>query len=407
MRSRRYALAFGASAALHLLLFTSAFPFTDARTRPPDRAIAVVLVAPPDDPQFPGLQRFERRDERPPGSRDGLKPLTLEGVSIDVKTIAARRHLLFPVLTPGLAIDSFFPRADLLAVPLPAIHSADAATQSGGRPLVLDERAVRSLVDRSWARRGRWQAFQIIAKLMSTHASGGSLPRVLRAYRAENALQPYADRDVRDPRLWTQLALAADHVSFIGFIRTYAASHGSTEDASELLLLLDTIVQAEQDALRVLLDTNPAADLSVTRMSNPGAYALLLQIRQEYRGELSRRGLASNGQIDAYYDNVRLTLLQRAIDHAPNGYGANDARFLIGAICWRGGRRSEALTAWRRLTARADGTYATSSTALRLAVATSRVDDREIDRILKNETGRWLSFSYDRLRRFGYRFDSY
>ena len=32
---------------------------------------------------------------------------------------------------------------------------------------------------------------------------------------------------------------------------------------------------------------------------------------------------------------------------------------------------------------------------------------REIDRIMKNHQGRWVSFSYDRLRRFGYRFDTF
>src|SRR5713101_2553731 len=32
---------------------------------------------------------------------------------------------------------------------------------------------------------------------------------------------------------------------------------------------------------------------------------------------------------------------------------------------------------------------------------------REIERILKNEHGRWVSFSYDRRQRLGYRFDSF
>ena len=316
-------------------------------------------------------------------------------------------HLLFPVLTPGLALDSFFPTPGFLAVSLQTLDPRTGFVRAANRPLVLDDRAAQSLVDRSWARRGRWRAFQPFAKLMETHAAGGSLPRVLRAYREQDALQPYADRDARDPRLWTQLALAADHASFIGFIRTYAASHGSTEEATELLLLLDTIVQAEQDALHVLLDTDPAADLGLTRASSPAAYALLVRIREEYRGELTRRGLMSGAQIDAYYDNVRLMILRRALDGAVNGYGANDARFLIGAICWRAGRRSEALAVWRGLSARSDGSYAASSAALRAALGRNHVDGHEIDRILKIEHGRWLSLSYDRLRHFGYRFDSY
>jgi hypothetical protein len=32
---------------------------------------------------------------------------------------------------------------------------------------------------------------------------------------------------------------------------------------------------------------------------------------------------------------------------------------------------------------------------------------RQITRVLKNESGRWADFSYDRLKRFGYRFDTY
>jgi hypothetical protein len=44
---------------------------------------------------------------------------------------------------------------------------------------------------------------------------------------------------------------------------------------------------------------------------------------------------------------------------------------------------------------------------VRLAIARTHIDGREIDRLLKNENGRWLSLSYDRLRHFGYRFDTY
>jgi hypothetical protein len=40
-------------------------------------------------------------------------------------------------------------------------------------------------------------------------------------------------------------------------------------------------------------------------------------------------------------------------------------------------------------------------------VGAGTVDARDIDRILKNENGRWLALSYDRLGRFGYRFDRY
>jgi hypothetical protein len=64
------------------------------------------------------------------------------------------------------------------------------------------------------------------------------------------------------------------------------------------------------------------------------------------------------------------------------------------------------VAAWRGLTARSDGAYAASSAALRSSLE-SGVDAPAIDRILKIENGRWLSRSYDRLRHFGYRFDTY
>jgi hypothetical protein len=35
------------------------------------------------------------------------------------------------------------------------------------------------------------------------------------------------------------------------------------------------------------------------------------------------------------------------------------------------------------------------------------LDARRIDRILERQQSRWLSLSYDRLRRFGYHFDTF
>jgi hypothetical protein len=273
--------------------------------------------------------------------------------------------------------------------------------------LRLSDRALQQIVDRSWARRERWRAFQAIKKLVETHASGGSLPRVLREYRVQNALQPYTDQDARDPRLWTQLALAADHVDFIAFIHRYVSTHPSTEASSELLFLLDTIVQANRDALRVLLDSDPATDLQLTARSNPQAYSLIVELRAEHADTLKQRGLASGVEIDTLYDEARLAILTRLLASTPGGYGADDARFLIGAICWHEGRRADAVRNWRELGENQDGVYANASTALRAIVNSTHLDARQIERVLANENGRWLSFSYDRLRRFGYAFDRY
>ena len=91
------------------------------------------------------------------------------------------------------------------------------------------------------------------------------LAALIALYRDQNALQPYADGSMRDLRLWAQLGLAADHVDFIGFIRGYAAAHPSTKVTTELLFLLDTLAQANADALAVLVETNQPGDLEWTK----------------------------------------------------------------------------------------------------------------------------------------------
>jgi hypothetical protein len=403
----RFVVAFLASAALHASLVLALLRPGSASTGEQERQVVAVFVPPMEDPVHPGLKPSTER-ESSVGLTERTRTVAFGGFRLDLRKVADRSHLLFPILTPGLAIDRFFPRSQALAVPRLGVGRPQIKSDGqSGRMLQLSDRALQQIVDRSWARRERWRAFQAIKKLVETHTSGGSLPRVLREYRAQNALQPYTDQDARDPRLWTQLALAADHVEFIAFIRRYVSSHPSTEASSELLFLLDTIVQANRDALRVLLDSDPATDLQLTARSNHQAYSLIVELRAEYADTLKRRGLASGAEIDTLYDEARLAILTQLLASTPDGYGADDARFLIGAIYWHGGRRADAVRKWSELGENQDGVYANASTALRAIVNSTHLDAREIERVLANENGRWLSFSYDRLRRFGYAFDRY
>jgi hypothetical protein len=284
----------------------------------------------------------------------------------------------------------------------------------------MADAALQALVDRTWSRHGRWASFKPIHQLAGAHsADSGRLPDLLRDYTDQNSLQPYADTSIRDPRLWAQLGLAADHVSFIAFIRKYASEHPSTRATTELLFLLDRVAEASRDALGVLLDNDPTQDLGWTRAANPKAYQLVARIRWYYKSELDRLGLASEAAIDAHYDTVRLAILNGIVRTSPNSYRAGDARFLIGAIHWRHRRADEALKWWRdvALTQTDNHVLATGQVAAALRGAAARqgrdaaITDpplrREIDRILKNHQGRWVSFSYDRLRRFGYRFDTF
>ena len=207
------------------------------------------------------------------------------------------------------------------------------------------------------------------------------------------------------------MGIAADHVTFIGFIRQYVTERPSTKAASELLFLLDTLAQASRDTLGLLLDSEPAERLTWTRTTDPGAYELIARIREHYAGELDRRGLRSRSALDVHYDTVRLAILSGIIASAPSGYRVNDAHFLIGAIHWRADRRHDALQSWRELTDNPDGSRALASSQIRRLLRDGAKQDdairREIEQILRNDQGRWLMSSYDRLEHFGYRVDTY
>ena len=119
---------------------------------------------------------------------------------------------------------------------------------------------------------------------------------------------------------------------------------------------------------------------------------------------------------DAFYDDVRLRILV-GIVNTSGGYRLNDARFLIGAIHWRQRRTEEALGWWRQLavdpTDSNVSTYTQIIDALKAQGSTqdpSRRDaalDSQIKTILSRDYIRWVGSSFDRLWKFGYRFDTY
>ena len=319
---------------------------------------------------------------------------------------------LFPFVTPGLALDAFFPApasSARLVFENPYSRPPAAAPAQPGRRIDMDAAGRQALVDKSWTRGNRWKAFETIRQLTESGDAGDErLASLIALYREQNALQPYADGPVRDLRLWAQLGLAADHVDFIGFIRRYASAHPSTKVTTELLLLLDTLAQANADALAVLVETNQPGDLEWTKETHPRAYLLARQIQRNYASDIVRLGLTSRPAIDAFYDRGRLSILAGILETTPDGYRADDVRFLIGEILWRQARRDEALRTWRRLSAASvEGPYASAISQMRAAVQPIKPDARDIGFILKNQQGRWFSFADDRLRRFGYRADTY
>ena len=408
----RHGGAFGTSVLLHAalpawLLWSTYVPAQ--RAPGSGRKIEVVLLPPAEDSAFPGLKPVERsRAEGAPG--EFAEEGSLAGADVD--RIANHHLVLFPFVTPGLALDAFFPSlpsAARLVFENPYTRPPAAAVREGGRRLDLNPAALQALVDKSWTRSNRWKAFDTIRQI--TEAGDADDPRLaalVARYRDQNALQPYADGRVRDLRLWAQLGIAADHVDFIAFVRRFASSHPSAKVTTELLFLLDTIAEANADALAVFVETNQPGDLDWTREEHPRAYLLLRQIQRYYADPLVSRHLVSRAEIEAYYGRGRLAILDGILRTTPQRYRANDARFLIGELQWKLGTRTEAIQTWRALSA-PDPTdaYAIAIDQIRAAVQSSQPDTRNIGFILKNQEGRWRSAADDRLRRFGFRADEY
>jgi len=411
-----YPLALGLSFTLHVIAAIALMWRPGAALPPfqgaPAKAITVFTVA-PEDATFPGLNPVAPTDDswtRPIGGESST--LQVGDVRIDVEKIRERGQVLFPFLTPGLSLDHFFPGPvqDVLAqLENPLATERRRREQRDFRgPLTLTDAELQSMVDKAWSRHDRWIAFEPIGKLAPKYdADAGQLPALLQRYRDQNALQPYADTATRDPRLWAQLGIAADHVTFISFIRRYASGHPSTRATTELLLLLDRIAEANQDALSVLRANDPAADLGWTRQANPEAYDLIVGIRRYYQREANRLGLFTDEAVDRYYEKARLAILEGILQATPGDYRQSDARFRIGAIYWTQNRREEALRAWRQMAPDPSDSHVIASRQILEALQSGRPLGLEIDRILKNDHSRWLAFSDERLRRFGYRFDTF
>src|SRR5262249_18437797 len=339
--------------------------------------------------------------------------------------IADRASLLFPFLTPGLSLEHFaiVPSGESREMFHDPFAPAHTQSRSGRRlpPLAMSNEALQALIDRSWSRRDRWTPFQEIVKLADRYSpEAGRLPDLLHAYQRQNGLQPYVDASIRDPRLWTELGLAADHVEFIGFIARFTSRHPGTRASTELLFLLDQLAQASFDALVTLIDSDPFASLAWTREANRDAHELIVDLRSHYARQLERRGLTTTETLAAYYDRVRLGILTGLLRTTPHGYRANDARFLIGSIHWRHGDIGDALRAWRAMTRDQNDAYASAIGGILDAIAqtggdrgdvdareTMRILTLQVNAILRAEHGRWIMFSMDRLKQFGFHFDTF
>ena len=88
----------------------------------------------------------------------------------------------------------------------------------------------------------------------------------------------------------------------------------------------------------------------------------------------------------------------------------------MGAILWKRGKIEDAERVWRQMQVDAGDpgdSYAEAAGRILAELRTwdardtRNVDASRIDRILDAEQGLWIVRSYERLRKFGYRFDTF
>jgi hypothetical protein len=404
LRGRIVSLA--TSVALHaaflgLLLLLPTSPRIPARPAE-GRPIAVAFVTPVREPTAAeSIAESLRMD-----ASAAPRPLRTPDFAVDISRVQTRQHALFPLLTQGLPVLDEV-RANDAAREVSLTWFDPAATprsRSGLPPLLLSDTELMHLVDAAWSRRDRWQNFVEIASLITEHdPDAGRSAELVRAHLDRNLLQPYTDATTRDPRFWVMLNMAADQEPMIRFVSAFVREQPSTRVSTELLFLLDEYVQASRDGLVMLLATNPEYDLVLTRESDPAAYELAVSIRNYYAGWLEERGLEDLADIRLRYDSIRLRVLTTILQTTPAGYGAADARYLIGRIQWDQGETGEAMSTWREVSVDDRGMYEPFYSRIRSEVrAPSGATAARIGAVLGAEHGPWRTFSRARLWEFGF-----
>jgi hypothetical protein len=398
----RRAGGLAASAALHALVIVAA-------AWPPEVQSGILQASgSPDAGREPQVVVV---DSAPPSVAAGsLAPrpaLELAGIEVDLDKIAGAPAELFPFIQLDPRVFAERSQADAsddLVNPL-------ATGQGRARypPLELSDAALQALVDRAWSRRERWRPFSSIADLVYSHdGDRGRAADLLRGYTDQNLLQPYYDGDTLDARYWTMLGLAADHRAFVDLVTRYLRERPGTRTATELLFLLDELVQGSRDTLLMVVTNAPASSLRRSASEQPVAYARAEALHADTRAWLHRQGLEDPDAIRRRLDVVRLAILQTILETTPSGYRSGDAHYLAGVIHFDQRDRAWAFELWRRSAPGPHDLYGTAMLDLRTAL--SLPPERQVAAVvaaLGAEHGRWLTFSEQRLRRFGYDADRF
>jgi hypothetical protein len=336
------------------------------------------------------------------------------GFTFDLRKVRSRWSALFPFVTAPPRFDAD-PAARRAASSRGFVFvdpdRAPPAEPPAKPALVMSPSAIQRLVDRAWSRRERWSRFATFVNLANAyHPDDGRLPAVIQAYVAQNMLQPYEEMSLPDPSRWAMLVLAADDQDYLDFVAGYVRAHPGTRGATEMLFLVDALMQGSSDTLGLLLRTRPQRDLQWTYRESPDAFWLFDSVRDYYGDVLAKRGLTSAGAVAQYHEDQRLTLLATVLKQTPAGYRAGDARFAIGKIHWARGDRGAAIREWRQIRVVADDAFAAAYTPIVRALEQLPVGVEEpdpstrarIEAALDAERRSWAAFQYDRLRTFGH-----
>lgn len=407
----------GASAALHVaaFLFFAALP-PPALIAP--RTPALILTQVSEDslvtsppPEAAPLPDTDTGGDGDPGVEDGTTAPSVEvgGHEFDIGKIRRQRDALFPFVTAPLPfVDAASRRLE--GPPPRLVNPFGPERRTSDLPaLQLSPAELQRTIDRAWSRRERWRNFSEIAALLEQHdPDAGDAAALVHGHVEQNLLQPYNDTVARDPRFWVTLGLAADHAPLIDFVGRYVRTHPSSRVSTELLFMLDEFAQASRDAMVMLLATDPWRLLDETRAADAEAFAFAVSLHEQYTRWARGEGLHRTADIRERFDDVRIRILETIVASSPGGYGAGDARFLLGRIFWERNDVAGALRWWRDIAPDGRGSYAAAAAAVaREAAFPGGASAAEISAILGAEYRRWLTSSAARLQQFGHTFDTF
>ena len=389
-------MAAHAAVVIGWLLIGALPPVVTEPAAAPMIEIARIELPPPDDPPL--------LTERiiPPEELSGYD---ISGLPFNLAKIDARRASLFPFLTADLSFLERFAtdvRASAAKLKNPLDHALHAA------PLALAASVRQHVIDEAWARRDRWKQFgQIRAMLLGHDGHGGDAPALMRGYLDQNLLQPYCDGRSKDGQFWALLENSTEYVDFLEFIRTYSRTRSSSRTTTELLFLMDELAQGNREVAQTVLQTNVSHDLTYTATQSPRAALLAASIGNDLRVWLASHRYSQSQGVAPAFDAVRLRILTAIVETTPDGYRESDARFLAGAIFFQQGRLEEAMQWWAPMRPREDDTYAAAAQSIVTILQPGRVDVSALRSVMWRESARWHDVNYSRLKKFGYRCDSY